>query len=164
VTPAQANAPFVPPDFSPPQALDHPSFRLRPLGPEHNERDHAAWMGSIDHIHATPGYPDGGWPQPMSLEDNLADLERHHADFGDRAGFTFTVLEPDGPVETADVIGCVYIYPDRETDAAVEVQSWVRADRADLDTLLASTVRTWLEEAWPWDPDRIRDHPRTTTL
>lgn len=59
--PAQADAePFLPLDFSPPTRLDHPAFRLQPLGPEHNERDHAAGMGSIDHIRATPGCPDGG--------------------------------------------------------------------------------------------------------
>ena len=98
----QDTEPFVPADFSAPTRLDHPAFRLRPLGPEHNERDHAAWMGSIDHIRATPGYPDGRWPEPMSLEQ----------------------------------------------------------DRADLDAPLASTVRAWLEDAWPWRPEQLRDHPR----
>lgn len=162
MTTSQDGAPFVPSDFSPPTELDHPSFRLRPLAPEHNERDHAAWMGSIDHIRATPGFPDGTWPEPMSLEENLADLERHHRHFRDRVGFTYTVLAPDGPLDRADVIGCVYIYPDDQPGTDVEVQSWVRADRADLDVPLAATVRAWLEEAWPWRPDQIRDHPRPT--
>lgn len=157
---SQDAAPFVPADFSPPTRLDHPAFRLRPLGPEHNQRDHAAWTGSIDHIRATPGYPDGSWPRPMSLEDNRADLQRHHDHFHDRVGFTYTVLEPEGPVEHADVIGCVYIYPDDRPDTDVHVQSWVRADRAELDGLLAATVRAWLEDAWPWRPEQIRDHPR----
>jgi hypothetical protein len=152
--------PFVPPDFAPPRHLDHVGFRLRPLGPEHNERDHAAWTGSIDHILATPGFPDRDWPQPMSLEDNLADLQRHRDDFRDRVGFTYTVLDPDGPVELAEVIGCVYIYPDRHPGTDVLVQSWVRADRSHLDAVLAATVRTWLETAWPWGAERIRDHPR----
>lgn len=154
--------PFVPADFSPPPSLDHPAFRLRPLGPEHNERDHAAWMGSIEHIRATPGYPDGRWPQPMSLERNLEDLRRHRDHFRDRVGFTYTVLEAGGGVDVADVIGCVYIYPDDQAGTDVHVQSWVREDRADLDALLATTVRSWLEEAWPWRPERIRDHPRPT--
>jgi hypothetical protein len=157
---SQDAEPFVPADFTPPTGLDHPAFRLRPLGPEHNERDHAAWMGSIDHIRATPGFPDGSWPEPMSLEENLADLQRHHDDFHDRRGFTFTVLDVHGPADRADVIGCVYLYPDDGPDADVSVQSWVTADRADLDGLLATTVRAWLEEAWPWRPERIRDHPR----
>ena len=154
--------PFVPADFIPPGGLDHPPFRLRPLGAEHNERDYEAWMGSIDHIRATPGYPDGRWPRPMSLDENLADLQRHSDHFRDRVGFTYTVLETSGPVDRAEVIGCVYIYPDDGPDTDVEVQSWVRADRADLDALLATTVRRWLEEAWPWRPEQIRDHPRSS--
>lgn len=40
------------------------------------------------------------------------------------------------------------------------MQSWVRADLAHLDALLARAVRAWLEEAWPWPAERIRDHPR----
>jgi hypothetical protein len=160
---SQDAKPFVPATFSPPTHLDHPRFRLRPLGPEHNERDHAAWMGSIDHIRATPGYPDERWPQPMSLEQNLADLQRHRDHFRDRVGFTYTVLEGVGPVDNADVIGCVYIYPDDDPDTDVHVQSWVREDRAVLDALLATTVRAWLEDVWPWRPDRIRDHPRHTS-
>jgi hypothetical protein len=50
-------------------------------------------MGSIDHIHATPGSPDGS------------------------------------------------------------------RVRADLDAMLAMTVREWLEDVWPWRPERIREHP-----
>jgi hypothetical protein len=160
VTTREDREPFVPADFSPPTRLDHAAFRLRPLGPEHNERDHAAWMGSIDHIRATPGFPDGSWPQAMSLERNLADLQRHHDDFHNRVGFTFTVLDTRGATDDADVIGCVYVYPEDQPDTDVHVQSWVRADLADLDALLATTVRAWLEEAWPWRPERIRDHPR----
>lgn len=158
--PPDDERPFVPATFSPPTSLDHASFRLRPLGPEHNARDHAAWSGSIDHIRATPGYPDGTWPRPMSLEQNLGDLERHQRHFHDRVGFTYTVLDPDGPVADADVIGCVYVYPDDQPGTAVHVQSWVRADRADLDAPLAAAVRAWLEDVWPWPPDQIRDHPR----
>ena len=86
-------------------------FRLEPLGPQHNESDHAAWTSSIEHIRATPGYPDGRWPPAdgMTLEENLADLRRHAGDFTRGVGFTFTVLDPDDN----DVIGCVYIYPSR---------------------------------------------------
>jgi hypothetical protein len=34
---------FVPDDFVAPTAFDHAAFRLRPLGPEHNQADYAAW-------------------------------------------------------------------------------------------------------------------------
>jgi hypothetical protein len=86
---------------------------------------------------------------------NLADLHRHHDDFTDRVGFTYTVLEARGPADLAEVIGCVYIYPDDRPGSDVHVQSWVRVELADLDALLATTVR-----AWPWRLDQIRDHPR----
>lgn len=140
--------PFVPPGFEPPLSLVTDRFRLEPLGPQHNEADHAAWTSSIDHIRATPGYPDGSWPPPdgMSLEDNLSDLRRHAADFEAHRGFTFTVLAPDD----SDVIGCVYLYPATSADHEVEVQSWVRADRAELDRPLADAVAHWLTAEWPW--------------
>lgn len=90
----------------------------------------------------------------MSLEQNLADLQRHHDHFRDRVGFTYTVLETRGATDHADVIGCVYIYPDNQPDTDVHVQSWVREDRADLDALLATTVRAWLEERGRGAPNR----------
>jgi hypothetical protein len=144
--------PFVPTGFEPPRSLVTDQFVLEPLGPQHNEADHAAWTSSIEHIRATPGYPDGDWPplNGMSLGANLADLSRHAADFVSGRGFTFTVLDP----VDRDVIGCVYLYPpDREGD--VIVQSWVRADRSDLDIPLAESVAGWVAAEWPWHhPDR----------
>lgn len=138
----------MPVGFEPRTSLVADRFRLEPLGPQHNDADHAAWMSSIEHIRATPGYPDGSWPPPdgMSPAANLADLKRHAADFAAGRGFTFTALDPaDG-----DVIGCVYLYPTRSEDYDVTVQSWVRADRADLDTPLADAVDAWLAAEWPW--------------
>ncbi|WBB90965.1 N-acetyltransferase [Verrucosispora sp. WMMC514] len=144
---------FVPAGFTPPTSLVTDRFRLEPLGPQHNVADHAAWTSSIEHIRATPGYPDGNWPPPsgMSLEKNLADLRRHADDFVNGTGFTFTVLDPgDG-----DVIGCVYLYPSASAEYDVTVQSWVRADRADLDVPLANAVADWIATDWPWArPDR----------
>ena len=106
-----ASGPFVPPGLVPPAGLDHPAFRLRPLGPEHNASDDAAWTSSMEHIRATPGFPDGSWPHPMTLEENRRDLERHAADFAARTGFTYTVLAPDD-ADPPTVIGCLYIDPD----------------------------------------------------
>ena len=54
---------FVPDGFEPPTSLTTDRFRLEPLGPQHNESDHAAWTSSIEHIHATPGFA-GSWPPP----------------------------------------------------------------------------------------------------
>src|SRR3954451_24231436 len=139
---------FVPADFDPPTSLVTDNVRLEPLGPQHNESDHAAWMSSIEHIRSTPGYPDGSWPPPngMTLEENLADLRRHADHFIRRVGFTFTVLAPGDN----DVIGCVYVYPSKSAEWDVTVQSWVRADRSALDGPLAYAVASWLAAEWPW--------------
>lgn len=140
--------PFVPADFEPPTTLVTDQFRLEPLGPQHNEKDRAAWSSSVEHIRSTPGYPDGSWPplDGMTLERNLADLRRHADDFARRVGFTFTVLDP----RDDDVIGCVYLYPSPEAEWDVTVQSWVRAGRSELDGPLAQAVADWLAAEWPW--------------
>jgi hypothetical protein len=138
--------PFVPPDFVAPTSFATPLFRLEPLGPQHNEHDYDAWTSSIEHIHHTPGFPDGTWPDGRSLDDNLRDLRRHAADLEARRGFTYTVLDPtDG-----DVVGCVYIYPDPDAPGCAQVQSWVRASRPELDVPLWRAVRDWLEADWPF--------------
>ena len=136
---------FVPDGFEPPLGLVTTDFRLVPLGPEHSERDYAAWSSSIDHIRDSPGYPDGSWPREMSLADNLADLERHARDFAERRGFTYTVLDPE-----RDVIGCVYVYPATDDVHDAHVLSWVRASRAELDAPLREAVAAWLVSDWPF--------------
>lgn len=128
---------------------------LEPLGPEHNERDYSAWTSSMEHIAATPGYPDGSWPREMTLDENRSDLERHAEDFRQRRGFTYTVLDP----ASRDVIGCVYIYPVRDTDDDAIVLSWVRESHAHLDVPLWRTVSEWLAADWPFT--RIQYAPRS---
>ena len=137
--------PFVPQEFDPPRGLAAPRFVLEPLGPQHNERDYAAWMSSTEHIHATPGFTESKWPHEMTLAENRGDLERHERDFAGRTGFTYTVLDPDD----RDVIGCLYIYPLKDGPGA-KVTSWVRSDRAELDEPLAEAVAAWLQADWPF--------------
>ena len=139
-------AEFVPPHFPLPTAFEGAGYRLEPLGPEHNERDHAAWMSSIEHIRATPGFADWDWPEPMSLAENLRDLEEHAADFASRTGFTYSIIDGD------DVIGCLYIYPTEGADASV--RSWVTEDRAELDVVVWRDVTRWLRDVWPFDEVR----------
>ena len=141
-------SPFVPDSFVPPTGLEHPAFRLRPLGPEHNASDHAAWSSSLDHIRATPGFEGLSWPHPMSLDENRADLVRHADDFAARTGFTYTVLAPGGDAST--VIGCVYIYPGDSPGYDARVRSWVRAADAALDPVLYLAVADWLGADWPF--------------
>lgn len=146
---------FVPAGFEVPRTLVADAFRLEPLGEQHNERDLAAWSGSIAHVRATPGF-GRNWPplEGMSPEANRADLVRHARDFETRTGFTYSVLDGD------EVIGCLYIYPAKEAPGRVHVSSWVRADRAPLDVPVYETVGRWLREVWPFDAGLIDYAPR----
>jgi hypothetical protein len=136
----------VPAGFVVPRTLETPQFWLEPLSPEHNEADHAAWSTSREHIHATPGWEESGWPDDRSPVDNLRDLQGHSADFENRTGFTYTVLD----AETGDVIGCVYIYPGRTGASDAHVQSWVRESRAELDVPVWRAVSNWLASDSPF--------------
>jgi RimJ/RimL family protein N-acetyltransferase len=137
---------FVPLDFDVPRRLDTPQFVLEPLGPEHNDHDYDAWTSSTEHIRATPGWEDSSWPREMTSDENRKDLQRHADDFRNRRGFTYTVLDP----ESSEVIGCVYIYPVRDSDVDARALSWVRASRAHLDTPLWRAVSAWLVSDWPF--------------
>jgi len=141
---------LVPDGFEPPRGLETDLFRLAPLGPEHNERDYAAWTSSIDHIRTSPGYgPQSRWPHAMTIDENLADLERHARDFVERTGFTYTVLDPED-----DVVGCVYVYPALDDAHDAHVTSWVRASRAEFDAVVREAVAVWLAAAWPFERPR----------
>ena len=138
---------FVPTGFIVPLVLLRDQFRLEPLEPTHNDADYEAWSSSTDHIHATPGWENSAWPDRRTAADNLRDLQRHADDFRNRKGFTYTVLEP----QSDDVVGCVYIYPDRTGATDAQVQSWVRASRAELDIPLWHAVSGWLASEWPFE-------------
>ncbi|MEY2571041.1 MAG: hypothetical protein QOE63_1391 [Acidimicrobiaceae bacterium] len=149
--------PFVPDDLDVPTDLDGGWCRLRPLAVSDNDRDFAAWHGSVEHIAATPGYAGRDWPtHDYTLEQNEADLAEHEADFAARRGFTYTVI--DGV--TDDVIGCVYLYPPRDEDGDADgwARSWVRADFAERDADLYHLVSDWLEATWPFE--RVAYAPR----
>jgi RimJ/RimL family protein N-acetyltransferase len=146
---------FVPPDFDVPLGIETSEFLLEPLGPQHNDRDYDAWRTSLEHIAATPGFPWGAWPHEMTRDENRADLERHAEDFRNRKGFTYTVLDP----ESRDVIGCVYIYPARDTEYDARALSWVRATHAHLDAPLWRSVSEWLAADWPFT--NVQYAPRT---
>jgi RimJ/RimL family protein N-acetyltransferase len=139
-------AEFVPPDFRVPPGLETSDVVLEPLGPEHNEQDYDAWTSSLEHIATTPGFPWGSWPREMTQDENRTDLQRHADDFRNRTGFTYTVLDPGD----RDVIGCVYIYPLRDSHDTAAVRSWVRRSHAQLDTPLWRAVTEWLESDWPF--------------
>jgi hypothetical protein len=144
---------LVPDTFEVPDSFVTGSLRLELLGPQHNEADHAAWMSSIGHIRATPGF-DRGWPPPagMTLAGNLADLECHAERSALRVDFAYTVID----TATGDVVGCVYFTPSRTGGDEVEARSWVCAARAELDGPLTEAVGAWLAQRWPFQEVRYR--------
>ncbi len=146
-------AAFVPDDYVVARSLAGRGFHLEPLGPQHNDADHRAWMSSIEHIRATPGFSTRRWPPAdgMSLDENLRDLRKHADDFARRVGFTYTVLDDEDVV-----VGCVYIYPSRADPDITEVRSWVTAGRAELDSVLHEAVARWLAADWPFTDVRYR--------
>lgn len=146
-------ASFVPDDFDPPATFAGDGFRLEPLGPQHNERDHEAWMSSIVWIQSTPGYDrDADWPVAMNLESNLKDLEMHARHFTERSGFTYSILDGD------DVIGCLYIYPGEGTCDA-SIRSWVRASRSEMDLPVYLAVSAWVGRSWPFVSPEYASRP-----
>jgi len=137
--------PFVPPGFDVPITYAWSEFHLEPLGAQHNQRDHDAWMSSIDHIRSTPGFSseeERDWPVAMTLEANLEDLLRHARDFEERKGFTYSILDGD------EVIGCIYIYPDRRSNHDASISSWVRASRANQDVPIREALAAWIDDVW----------------
>lgn len=141
-----SDQPLVPATFEPPLPPEHPSFLFEPLGPEHNESDLAAWSTSMEFIHSLPGWERSTWPPRVyTLEENLADLARHRDHHLRRLDFAWTVLDP----RSREVIGCVYLRPDRTGEVDAKARSWTTADRADLAPVLREHLRPWWREAWP---------------
>ena len=137
---------FYPDDAPVPTTLRGDEFLLRPLRAADVDLDYEAVMASQETLRRGSG---GQWPRPgFTLEENLADLQGHEADFHARRGFTYTVMDP---TETR-CLGCVYAYPlgddedDRDRDYEAVVWFWVRPDRVanDLDRRLLAALVPWL--------------------
>jgi hypothetical protein len=137
---------FVPDDFEIPDMLGTDRFRLRMLSVDDVEKDYEAVIESRELLHTMFG---GLWPKPgFTLEENLADLERHQQEFLSRKAFAYTVVSLD---ETR-VLGCVYINPSVTTASDAVVVMWVRQTEYDkgLDEILFNNVRDWISSVWPF--------------
>lgn len=74
----------------------------------------------------------------------MEDLVAHANDFEARTGFTYSIL--DG----GEVIGCIYIYPDRRPEHDASISSWVRESYADFDLGVREELSTWIDQCWPF--------------
>ena len=139
---------FYPDETPVPAELRADEFLLRPLRAADVDLDFEAVMATQEVLRRGSG---GKWPRPdFTLEENLADLQGHEADFHARRGFTYTVMDP---TETR-CLGCVYAYPleddgdGRDRDHEAVVWFWVRPDGVadDLDRRLLVALIAWLRD------------------
>ena len=138
---------FVDVDFVVPEVLETFEFRLRMLTVNDLIKDYDAVMSSVDHLQSV--WPDSGWPEGLTLEEDLIDLGWHQKEFLNRTSFAYTLVTLDE--ET--VSGCVYINPTRAEGYDAEVYLWVRASELEsgLDARLFDTVKRWLAEDWSFE-------------
>jgi hypothetical protein len=137
--------PFVPVDFEVPAGLETEQFRLRMLTVHDVDKDYEAVMETRERLSAFSGY----WPREgFTIEENLADLQRHQREHLERIQFTYTVVAPD----ESRVLGCLYIQPDKKGTADARVYMWVRESeyQKGLDPVLFETVKDWLGSDWPF--------------
>ena len=136
---------FVPEDFEVPPILETDRFRLRMLSVDDVEKDYEAVMETQAYFH-TQG---STWPREgFTLQENLADLEKHQQEFLDREAFAYTVVSLD----EERVLGCLYINPTDQPGADARVHMWVRTSEYELglDPILFQTVQEWLASTWPF--------------
>ncbi|TCO69476.1 hypothetical protein EV688_1336, partial [Chromatocurvus halotolerans] len=62
---------FVPSGFTVPAQLETDEFRIRTLTVNDVVKDYDAVMSSVDHLRTIS--PDDGWPENLTLEQNLID-------------------------------------------------------------------------------------------
>ena len=144
---AQSSHPFVDPGFTVPEKLETAEFRLRMLTVNDVVKDYDAVISSAEHLKSI--WPGSGWPDGLTLEQNLIDLGWHQKEFQGRSSFAYTVVTLD---ET-EVIGCVYINPTRKRGYDAEVYLWARESAlgSPADAELFATVKDWLAEEWRFE-------------
>ena len=125
--------------------MENDHFRLRMLSVEDVQKDYEAVMESRERLFAI----DGSWPREgFTIEENLADLERHQREFLERIAFAYTVVSLD----ESRVLGCVYINPVKHKSVDAWVHMWVRESeyKKGLDPILFKAVKEWLDSVWPF--------------
>jgi hypothetical protein len=147
---------FYPSDASVPEVLRTNEFLLRPLRATDVQLDYDAVMSSRAQLLRSSG---GTWPREgFTLEEDLADLERHEQEHRERVAFTYTLMN----LTETECLGCLYMNPlkrilgyDAESgvylsDNTTYVSFWVRSTRlADhLDRRVLTALIPWFLNEW----------------
>ncbi len=105
-------------------------YRLRVLGIHDLAEDFVAVMESKEQL-LTLGNP-GGWPEGLTIEEDLLDLAWHQKEFDLHRSFAWIIADKD----TDAYLGCAYVTPKLSADDLDEVWYWFRSsvlDRVDRD-------------------------------
>ncbi len=147
MNPSSTPLPFVPHEFKVPLTLETDEFRLRMLTVNDVVKDYDAVMSSVEHCKTI--WPSLGWPEGLTLEQNLIDLGWHQKEFQIRSSFAYTVVD----LAESMVLGCVYIEPTKRRGYDAVVYLWARQSKlaSGLEDRLHQTVRNWLRSAWPFE-------------
>ena len=145
---------FLPRGFEPPELVERPDFRLRPITVHDVVRDYDAVMTNRGHLWDRFG-DVWGWPAAdLTLEQDLIDLAWHQKEATLRRSFNYAVLTPS---ESA-LLGCVYLDPPEKAGAEADVAFWIRPDAAGpgigspvTEAAFEAFVREWVDDAWPWE-------------
>ena len=147
---------FYPDDAPVPEMLRTDEFLLRPLRASDVQLDYDAVISSRAELLLSSG---DTWPREgFTLEENLADLERHEQEHLDRAAFTYTIMN----LTESECLGCLYINPPERlvgtneednkylSDNTAFVDFWVRQSRlADqLDRRVLQALIPWFQNEW----------------
>ena len=140
--------PWLADDVVVPAGLDSERFRLRPLTIHDVIKDFDAVMSSRAELRDLFG-PGTQWPADnLTIEQNLIDLAWHQKEFQTRGSFTYTVVSPD----ESRVLGCVYLFPPRDSSVDVIIYYWVRSSElaGGLEQQLLEQLHGWLAREWPF--------------
>ena len=143
---AQSTNPFVPAAFRIPETLETREFRLRMLTVNDVVKDYDAVMTSVEHLKTV--WPGSGWPEGLTLEQDLIDLGWHQKEFQRRRSFAYTVVTPSESMVT----GCVYINPTPKRGYDAVVYLWARQSELSggLESRLYGAVKEWVAKEWPF--------------
>lgn len=143
---AESPTPFVPPPFKVPERLETAEFRLRALTVNDVVKYYEAVMTSVEHLKTI--WPGSGWPEGLTLEQELIDLGWYQKEFQTRRSFAYTVVDP----AQSRVLGRVHVNPTRKAGYDAEVYLWARQDTlaGGLEKRLHAVVKSWLARDWPF--------------
>jgi len=138
--------PIVPSDFTVPEKFENSEFYLKPLTVRDVIKDYDAVMSSVSHLKGL--MDDSGWPEGLTIEENLIDLGWHQREFTEKHSFAYTVLSPIDH----ECIGCCYIYPSEKKEFEVQAFYWIREDLLSdgLEDRFGKFFKDWIRKDWPF--------------